>query len=388
MITGLGFVAPSPLGAALAGQQRLPPQPPPEITAFEVPPGAPTWGFEVLDFSIEKDLPRIKSFLDRTSALALLAGRLALADAGRLAPAPSSLPHTGTEKTPPPSPLAPGEGESAAEIGCSYGTMLGCLEAMGIFWNKIKTSNPRFAQPLPFTHGYANSPSSLLCIEYALRGPAATFSGERLAGVEALLFAFDQIRAGAGEIILAGASESLTPAAYNHLLATGQLSRSGNWDDGLVPGEGAAMLVLESLESAQRRKARIYAEVEAVELRPFSPEGGADPFPSADEEHQAVIFVPAQSASGGHVRSPALPAGVPAFATELYSGDMLSVSPVLATTVAAGLLGGKYSVENLPFSGQSGKPAVRAARATVMGCEAGGNLGTITLAACQATGDK
>jgi len=359
VITGMGLVAPSSLGAALAGRIRCPPRPPPEITAFEVPADAPTWGFEVLDFSIEKDLPQIKSFVDRTSALALLAGRLALADAGLL------------ERD-----QRPGQ-----EIGCAYGTMLGCLEAMGIFWNKIKTSNPKFAQPLPFTHGYANSPSSLLCIEYALRGPAATFSGERLAGLEALLFAFDQIRAGAGEIILAGASESLTPAAYNHLLATGQLSRSGNWDDGVVPGEGAALLVLESLELAQRRKARIYAEVVAVELLPVeqavslpvSLQAGqpAPPLESSD----TIILVPARERVPGLT----LPPGVPTFSTELYAGDMLSVSPVLAAAVAAGLLGGKYSLASLPFSGKSDKPAALR-RATVIDLETGGNLGTITMA--------
>src|SRR5206468_5991933 len=140
---------------------------------------------EVHDFSLEKELPNIKSFVDRTSALALGATKAALADAGLLNP----------EQRP-----------VKTEIGCAYGSMLGCLEAMSIFWNKVKTSNPKFAQPLPFTQGYANSPSSLMCIEFGLRGPAATFSGTRLSGIEALLFAFDQIVAGAGEIIVAGAS--------------------------------------------------------------------------------------------------------------------------------------------------------------------------------------
>ena len=295
--------------------------------------------------------------MDRTSGLALLAGRLALADAG----------------------LLERDRRPAAEIGCAYGTTLGCLEAMGIFWNKIKTSNPKFAQPLPFTHGYANSPSSLLCIEYALRGPSATFSGERLAGIEALLFAFDQLRAGAGDIILAGASESLTPAAYNHLLATGQLSRSGNWEDGIVPGEGAAMLVLESSASAQQRKAKVYAEVEAVELQPSSvgqssglPHNAGHPEDCPTPE-DTVLFVQAGQAGKSALQ---------VFSTELYCGDSLSVSPVLAATVAAGLLGGKHSLAALPFSERSSAPTAPR-RAVVLHGEAGENLGMIRLATAQ-----
>lgn len=237
------MIVPEPLQAKISGGSATL-ESTPEITAFEVPAGAPAWGFEVLNLNLEQELPNIKSFIDRTSALALVAGKRALSDAGLLA----------ADKRP-----------AGVEIGCAYGTMLGCLEAMGIFWNKVKTSNPKFAQPLPFTQSYTNSPSSLLCIEFGLRGPAATFSGEKLSGFEALQFAFDQIAAGAGSIILTGASESLSPYAFNHLLANKQLSIKGDWSDGIVPGEGGAMLVLESLESAQKRGAKIYAEITGVE---------------------------------------------------------------------------------------------------------------------------
>lgn len=305
-----------------------------------MPEGAPAWGFEVLDFALERELPHIKSFVDRTSALALVAGKLALADAGLLE----------REKRP-----------AGQEIGCTYGTMFGCLEAMTIFWNKIKTSNPKFAQPLPFTHGYANSPSSLLCIEYGLRGPAATFSGERLAGVEAVLFAYDQIAAGAGEIVLAGASESLTLAVYNHLRATGQLSPGGMWDEGTVPGEGAAMLVLESLDSAQRRSAKVLAEVTGVELRADGP-----------LEADSALLLPTVYALRAHMTPQT------AFACDHYAGDTFSASPLLAAAVAASLLGGRYALASLPRNGGPGRPVeCRSARA--VGVEPGTNVGLISL---------
>ncbi|HEY3324693.1 MAG TPA: beta-ketoacyl synthase N-terminal-like domain-containing protein [Planctomycetota bacterium] len=317
VITGFGLICPPPLNEALAGRLQAPPQPTPEITAFEVPEGAPAWGFEVLDFSLEKELPNIKSFVDRTSALALGAAKLALTSAGLLS----------AEQRP-------------GDIGCAYGTTLGCLEAMGIFWNKVKTSNPKFAQPLPFTHGYANSPSSLLCIEFGLRGPAATFSGERLAGMEALLFAHDQIASGAGEIILAGASDSLTQAAYNHLLATGQLSRSGNWDDGIVPGEGAAMIIVESQDSAKKRGARILAGIDGINLLRVDETAAEPPMHVATPPQRTVVLVstPNKHRGGGRV-DPRWALEMPLIAPRYYTGDMLAASPLAGVALGAGILG-------------------------------------------------
>ncbi|MFH0938478.1 MAG: beta-ketoacyl synthase N-terminal-like domain-containing protein [Planctomycetota bacterium] len=327
MITGIGFVAPATLNEALDGRLNTLFPAVPEITAFEIPEGLPTWGFEVLDLGLNKHLPHIKSFVDRTSALALVAAKHALVDAG-LEQAIIAAPVAAT-------PTAPAANNENIEIGCAYGTTLGCLEAMGIFWNKIKTSNPKFAPPLPFTHGYANSPSSLLCIEYKLRGPAATFSGENLAGIEAFTFAFDQIAASSGEIILVGASESLTPAAYNHLYATGQLSQTGQWNDGIIPGEGAAMIVLESEDSARRRGARSYAEVEAVDF--FDSQQSTCPELHASTPLEEQVYFCATTADCST-------ANLPFVATHPYTGDMLSASPMLRIALAAGVLAGKFAL--------------------------------------------
>jgi len=257
VITGIGIVAAQPLADVLAGK---PPDPQasgmtPEITGFEVPEGAPTWGYEVLDLNLEVELPNVKSYIDRTSALALVAGKRALTDSGLIE----------REKRP-----------AGLDIGCAFGTMMGCLDAMGIFWTKVKTSNPKFAQPLIFTHGYANSPSSLLCIEHGLRGPAATFSGERLAGAEALMFAYDQISSGAGEAMLVCASESLTQAVWNHFYSRGELKTETK--DGIVLGEGALALVLESEDSAKTRGAPLLAELGDVHTIFAEPNAPLDGF--------------------------------------------------------------------------------------------------------------
>jgi len=356
----MGWVCPAPLDELLDGRRAAPPDPTPEITAFEVAEGAPAWGFEVLDFNVESELPHIKSFIDRTSALALGATRRALADAALLAP----------ESRP-----------AGSEIGCAYGTMLGCLEAMGIFWNKVKNSNPKFAQPLPFTQSYANSPSSLMCIEFGLRGASATFSGTRLAGVEALLFAYDQIAAGAGDIVIVGASENLAQAAFNHLLANREISRSGAWNDGIIPGEGAAVIVLESLDSATKRGALIYAEIDGVNFFPLDPKATAAPMKIATPKAETVVFVstPNVHPAGGWMNP--LLEEIPSLATTYYTGDMLSVSPLLGVALGAGVLKAKWPLAGakvLPLY-PAGSKLIDAGYSLATGYEPNGTLGVVML---------
>jgi len=276
----------------------------PEITGFEVPEGAPTWGYEILDLNLEAELPSVKSYIDRTSALALVAGKRALTDAGLIE----------REKRP-----------AGLEIGCAFGTMMGCLDAMGIFWTKVKTSNPKFAQPLIFTHGYANSPSSLLCIEHGLRGPAATFSGERLAGAEALMFAYDQISSGAGEAMLVCASESLTQAVWNHFYSSEQLKTETK--DGIVLGEGAIALLLESESAAKARGAMVLSEITQIENKNSGNPDGGPTFCQIWDSKRVE-----EQKDGGLVLN------------ELeLAGDTLSVGALLCTAIAAGMICGKFS---------------------------------------------
>jgi 3-oxoacyl-(acyl-carrier-protein) synthase len=267
---------------------------------------------------------------------------------------------------------------------------------MGIFWNKVKTSNPKFAQPLPFIQGYSNSPSSLLCIEFGLRGPAATFSGGYLAGVEALMFAYDQIAysaenstdKGNGEIMLVGASESLSQAAWAHLLASGQLSTTGDWSHGMIPGEGSAMVVLESEASALKRGARIYAEIEGVNFLPIPTTPNADPMILATDIKETVQFVSIPNTLLNKEWTQPLRPDMATVATKYYTGDMLSVSVVLRTALAAGMLGEKFPLARL--AGQAGIPLLfkncqlgnpRFAIAT--GYDPYGSLGMVMLRNCK-----
>jgi len=314
VITGVGIVAAQPMADVLAGKK--PESGTPEITGFELPEGAPTWGYEVLDLNLETELPNVKSYLDRTSALALVAGKRALTDAGLI----------DRDKRP-----------AGLDIGCAFGTMMGCLDAMGIFWTKVKTSNPKFAQPLIFTHGYANSPSSLLCIEHGLRGPAATFSGERLAGAEALMFAYDQISSGAGEAMLVCASESLTQAVWNHFYSSGQLSAHGEFVSGTILGEGSVALLLECEDSAKERGAKVLAVLDEVSndsiRAPLMKQTWCQVWDGATEGSSVVLLI------------------------HPIAGDTLSVEPLLACAVAT------QAIAN--SSVPSGMPDVEAGRTAI-----------------------
>ena len=339
LITGIGHVVHPAFSEALAGARCAPPDTP-EITGFEVHEDAPASGWEVRDFEVEEHFPNIKPFMDRTSAFAMAAAQAALKDAGLLDP----------DRRP-----------AGCDIGCAYGTTMGCLEAMEIFWKKLKKGNPKFAPPLPFTHSYTNSPSSLLCIEFGLKGSAATFSGESLVGVEAVVFALDQLRSGAAHAILVCASESLSAALHAHLLAEGRLSPSGRlnpWgtgNDGMTPGEGGVCVLLETAESAASGGRAGYARIDDAGLGSGSESDRHDEAwrragdqALGDLAVLAASTVVIPSGSGDDARDATEAAfwrdriGTDDPATlqspKLLCGDLMSASPLLAVALAAELL--------------------------------------------------
>ncbi len=178
------------------------------------------------EFDLKNYAPSVKSYVDRASALALAGCRLALRGAGIL-----------------------DEGARRGEVGLNYGTGWGCLETMRLFFAKVKKGNPRFAPALPFSHSYTNSPSSVVAIEFALRGHSVTYSCGKLSSARAVTDALDFLSREKGTVV-AGGSEALSGVLTGHLKASGQLC--GGEDPlaesarGFVPGEGAGFVVLSS----------------------------------------------------------------------------------------------------------------------------------------------
>jgi len=137
--------------------------------------------------------------------------------------------------------------------------------------------------------------ASALARQYGAEGSVSNLSTGCTAGLDALGFAMERIRNGEADVMLAGASEApLCPLSIGSFEALGALSTravdeahrastpfSGE-RDGFVIAEGCGILVLESLEHAQRRGATIYAELagyasvnNAYHMTDLPPEGEA-----------------------------------------------------------------------------------------------------------------
>jgi 3-oxoacyl-[acyl-carrier-protein] synthase II len=101
---------------------------------------------------------------------------------------------------------------------------------------------------------------------YGLHGPRTSIMTACSSGATAIGFAADFIQCGFTDVMLAGGTESLSHVSFTGFNALGALATGRNrpFDgrrDGIVLGEGAAILVLESLTSAERRGAKILAEL-------------------------------------------------------------------------------------------------------------------------------
>ncbi|EMR01902.1 beta-ketoacyl-ACP synthase II [Cesiribacter andamanensis] len=188
---------------------------------------------------------------DRFSQYALIAADEALRDAGIF---PSSL-----------NPL---------RCGVIWASGNGGVESFEqeIRANAASQQPPRYS-PYMIPKMLLDTPSGLLAVRHGFRGPNFGTVSACAAATSAIIEAFTYLRLGKAELMLCGGSEApITPAWVGGFDAMKALSRR-NQDpmtasrpfapdrDGFVIGEGAGALVLEGLESALARGARIYAEV-------------------------------------------------------------------------------------------------------------------------------
>jgi 3-oxoacyl-[acyl-carrier-protein] synthase II len=191
--------------------------------------------------------------LDRATQLALVAAHCALADAGLLAD--------------------DGKCRVDERAGTILGTSRGATERLEASFERFLTRGPEGMSPhvSPFTT--TGSLSAAVAQRFGLRGPNLTVSAACSSATQAIGVAFDAVRQGRADIMLAGGAEAcLTPFCVSMLDAAGILSHRNDapaaasrpFDsgrDGIVLGEGAAVLVLEAEEHALARGARCHAEL-------------------------------------------------------------------------------------------------------------------------------
>ncbi|HVU34766.1 MAG TPA: beta-ketoacyl-ACP synthase II [Opitutaceae bacterium] len=167
--------------------------------------------------------------------------------------------------------------DMAKEDGDRVGVIIGSgIGGMHTYETQLKTlwdRGPRKVSPFTIPALIGNMCSGLVAIEYGARGPNFGVVSACATGTHAIGEAFHAIRRGDADVMIAGGSEAaVTPFAYASFCAMKAMSTRNDQPekasrpfdknrDGFVMGEGAGILVIEALEHAQRRGARIYCEL-------------------------------------------------------------------------------------------------------------------------------
>ncbi len=159
------------------------------------------------------------------------------------------------------------------QAGVHLGTGMGGAQTLEESYMQLFKQNVRRLHPLTVVMVMNNAAASYISTAHGLKGPCLTFSTACSSSTVAIGEAFRQIKHGYADVMLAGGSESpLTYGIFMSWESIGTLALEA--DDpstscrpfskdrtGFVLGEGAAILVLESMDRAKERGARIYGEV-------------------------------------------------------------------------------------------------------------------------------
>ncbi len=161
---------------------------------------------------------------------------------------------------------------SPERVGVVIGNGYGGTSCTEEFFEGLLMRGPAGVNPMLFPTTVPNSAASITSIELKLKGPNCTFCQKDISAEEAVIYAAELIRKGAADAVIAGGGEELNDVIYHAFDSLGILSPGRNGGEegsfpfgrgrnGRVLGEGAGVLVLESLESANKRGARVYAEI-------------------------------------------------------------------------------------------------------------------------------
>lgn len=164
------------------------------------------------------------------------------------------------------------EKEDPFRVGCAIGSGIGSLQAMEREHAKLLEKGPNKIGPLLVPLMISNMAAGNVSIQYGLKGKSLNVVTACATGTHSIGEAFRTIQYGDADVMVAGGTESsVTPIGIAGFSALTALSTSDDptrcsipFDkdrSGFVMGEGAGVVVLEELEHAKKRGAKIYAEV-------------------------------------------------------------------------------------------------------------------------------
>jgi len=252
VITGLGLVTPLGIGvndtwtALCKGQSGIAEITRFDTTGFDTKIAGEVRGFHPEDFLLKKEAKRTQTFI----AYAVAASQMAVED--------SRLKIDVTNQN---------------RIGVVTGCGLGGLNLLEQTTATLQSKGPKRVNPFFIPMMIGNMAPGMISIYLGAKGPNASIATACAAGTHAVGDAFKIIKRGGADAMITGGVESvITPtciAGFNAMKALSvrndepeKASRPFDRDrDGFVVGEGCGILVLETLESALERGARIYAEI-------------------------------------------------------------------------------------------------------------------------------
>ena len=164
------------------------------------------------------------------------------------------------------------EQEDPYMVGCSVGSGIGSLQAMEREYDRLKEKGPGRVGPMLVPLMISNMAAGNVSIAYGLKGKSLNVVTACATGTHSIGEAYRTIQYGDADVMVAGGTESsITPIGIAGFSALTALSFSEDpqrasipFDKdrkGFVMGEGSAVVVLEELEHAKRRGAKIYAEL-------------------------------------------------------------------------------------------------------------------------------
>lgn len=205
----------------------------------------------ISDFEVPSHYSRKKiRSMGRVSIMATRASELALIDAGLLD-----------------DPIV-----SSGEMGIAYGSSTGSTDAIIAFGDMLKTGDMSGVTATSYIRMMAHTTAVNVGVFFGLKGRIHTTSSACTSGSQGIGYAYEAIKYGHQTLMLAGGGEELCPTeavVFDTLFATSTKNSTPELTprpfdasrDGLVIGEGACTLVLEELEHAKARGAKIYAEL-------------------------------------------------------------------------------------------------------------------------------
>jgi 3-oxoacyl-[acyl-carrier-protein] synthase II len=252
VITGLGVIAPNGIGkedfwsALKEGRSGIKPIKRFDTSKFKCKSAGEIDDFKPAQFLGQKGLRDIA----RSSRLLCSAAKLAIDDAGLKI-----------------------NDDNTDEIGVCTGTTLSSLWNFAEFDKESIQDGPLFTNVALFPGTVMNAASSQVSIRFNIQGFNTTISTGYSSSIDALKYAMDFIMQGRIKAVLVGGVESLSLVNYTGFYRLGFFAGirgeevSCPFDkrrNGIILGEGSAVMLIEDEEYALERKARIYAEVNGI----------------------------------------------------------------------------------------------------------------------------